>query len=73
MNKPKRGVKRKAKSATSEVVKTMRKKVKKAAWKQWSPSLVLEALESRTHSNVRWGEPIQNEVNDATATSVPPS
>lgn len=48
MNKPKRGGNRKEKVSTSEVVKTRKTKIKKAARKPRSPSPVQEVSDSRT-------------------------
>lgn len=70
-NKPKKGGKRKGEAGPSEEVKTSKKKVKKSTRTLKSPFLVQKASESRTQSDIREREAVQNEIDDTTATSEP--
>lgn len=71
LNNPKQGGKRKTKASSSDVVKTLKKKVKKVARIPRSPSPVLEESESQTQSDVRRNEKIQKDVEGTAATLKP--
>lgn len=70
-NKPKKGGKRKSKARPSEPSATLKKKVKKAARKPWSPNPVHEASESHTHSDSQEREAVRNETEDTTTALQP--
>lgn len=70
-NKTKRGGKRKLKAATSEVVSTPKKVKKKARKARSTSSVVQQASESRTHTDIQEDAIVQNEVEYTAATSEP--